>query len=124
MFAGLTNWISFTGTTDIPYEMSIVHWDEWWFENQGEHWDRSPLRWINQAATPTLVAHGLADERVHPEQSLELYTALRIKGVPTGLVLYPREPHGLLERAHQLDFMGRLLEWFDTYLKDGVPATD
>ena len=42
-----------------------------------------------------MLLHGEEDERVHPEQSLELYTALRLKGVPTRYALYPREPHGL-----------------------------
>ena len=51
-----------------------------------------------------------------PEQSLELYTALRIQQVPTQLVFYPREPHGLNERAHQLDFVRRVLDWFDRHL--------
>lgn len=115
--AGLSNWISFAGTTDIPYEMSLVHWDSWWFDVPDLHWERSPLRHINGANTPTLVVHGARDDRVHPEQGMELYQALRIKGVPTKLVLYPREPHGLGERAHQLDFMERLVEWFDEYAK-------
>jgi dipeptidyl aminopeptidase/acylaminoacyl peptidase len=122
-YAGISNWVSFTGTTEIPYEMSIVHWDTWWFDDPGLAWDRSPLAHVNETKTAILVGHGLADTRVHPEQSLELYTALRIKGVPSGLVLYPREPHGLLERAHQLDFMQRYLEWFDRYVKGAVPAT-
>jgi dipeptidyl aminopeptidase/acylaminoacyl peptidase len=43
--------------------------------------------------------------------------------VPTGLVIYPREPHGLLERNHQLDFMRRMTEWFDRYLKVPEAAT-
>ena len=60
---------------------------------------------------------------MYPGQSIELYTALRIKGLPTELVLYPREPHGLLERQHQLDFMRRILEWFDEHLKGASPAT-
>lgn len=122
-FAGLSNWASFTGTTDIPYEMSIVHWDLWWFDNPLLNWERSPVAHVSESSAPTLVGHGLADERVHPEQSLEIYTALRIKGVPTGLLLYPREPHGLLEPAHQLDFMRRMLEWFGRYLQGGPPAT-
>lgn len=122
-FAGISNWASFTGTTDIPYEMSMVHWDTWWFDDPGLAWDRSPLAHINGTKTAILVGHGLADSRVHPEQSIEMYTALRIKGVPTGLLLYPREPHGLLERAHQLDFMRRMLQWFDQHVKGGVTAT-
>jgi len=122
-FAGISNWTSFTGTTDIPYEMSIVHWDTWWFDDPGLAWDRSPLAHIDGTKTAILVGHGMADTRVHPEQSIEMYTALRIKGVPTGLLLYPREPHGLLEPAHQLDFMRRMLQWFDQHVKGGVTAT-
>lgn len=116
-FAGISNWTSFTGTTDIPHEMSLVHWDQYWWDNPGQYWDRSPLAFINQANTPTLVATGMADERVHPAQAMEFHQALRLKGVPTELVLYPRQPHGLRDRAHQLDFMARLVAWFDRYLK-------
>lgn len=115
--AGLTNWVSFTGTTDIPNEMSLVHWDQWWWENPELHWQRSPLAHVEGAQTATLIVHGTADERVHPEQSLELYTALRLQGVPTELVFYPRQPHGLVERAHQVDFAERVVRWFDTHLK-------
>lgn len=116
-FAGLSNWISFTGTTDIPHEMSVVHWDLYWFDNPGQNWERSPVAWLNQATTPLLVAHGLADDRVHPEQSIQLYQFLDMLDIPTGLILYPRQPHGLTERAHQLDFMNRVVDWFDMYLK-------
>ncbi|MEE9189985.1 MAG: S9 family peptidase [Candidatus Neomarinimicrobiota bacterium] len=115
--AGISNWISFTGTTDIPVEMSLVHWNSWWFNEPQLHWDRSPLAHINKAQTPTLVVHGQKDDRVHPEQGLELYQALRIKGVDTRLVLYPRQPHGLKERAHRLDYMNRLVDWFNKYVK-------
>ena len=115
--AGLTNMISFTGTTDIPYEMSVVHWNQWWFDNPELHWERSPISHINMAHTPTLIIHGLKDDRVHPEQSMELWQALRIKGVDTELVLYPREPHGLIERAHKLDYMDRLVGWYKKYVK-------
>ncbi len=116
-FAGLSNWISFMGTTDIPHEMSVVHWDLYWFDNPGQNWERSPVAWLTHANTPLLVAHGLADDRVHPEQSIQLYQFLDILDIPTGLVLYPRQPHGLTERAHQLDFMNRVIDWFDVYLK-------
>ncbi len=122
-FAGISNWVSFTGTTDIPYEMSIVHWDMWWFDNPGVAWDRSPMAHIDGETSPLLVGHGAADARVHPEQSLELYTTLKINDVPTGLIMYPREPHGLRERAHLLDFMQRIVGWFDEHVKAEVAAT-
>ena len=116
-FAGLSNWISFMGTTDIPHEMSVVHWDLYWFDNPGQNWERSPVAWLNHADTPLLVAHGLADDRVHPEQSIQLHQFLEMLNIPTGLVLYPRQPHGLTERAHQLDFMNRIIDWFDEHVK-------
>ncbi|MBR9988953.1 MAG: S9 family peptidase [Gemmatimonadetes bacterium] len=123
-FAGISNWMSFTGTTDIPVEMAVVHWDLWPYEHPLLMWERSPLAHTAQARTPMIIGHGLADDRVHPEQMIQLHQALRLKGVPTELILYPREPHGLLERQHQLDYMRRILRAFDMYVKPAVrPAT-
>lgn len=116
-FAGLSNWMSFVGTTDIPVEMSMVHWDLWTYDHPLLAWERSPVAHVRNAKTPMVIGQGLADERVHPEQMMELHQALRLKGVPTELVLYPREPHGLLERQHQLDYMRRILEAFEKYVK-------
>lgn len=122
-FAGLTNWVSFTGTTDIPIEMSEAHFDLPIQGNLGIFMDRSPVANLIGADTPTLIGHGLADERVHPEQSIQLYTLMKLHEIPVDLVLYPREPHGLLERAHQLDYMRRVLEWMGRYLKAGAPVS-
>jgi dipeptidyl aminopeptidase/acylaminoacyl peptidase len=122
-FAGLSNWMSFTGTTDIPREMSIVHWDLWPYEHPLLMWERSPIAHVADAQTPMVIGQGLADERVHPEQMIELHQALRLKGVPVELVLYPREPHGLLERQHQLDYMRRILDAFNKYVKPARVAT-
>jgi len=60
--------------------------------------------------------HGAADPRVPPGQSLELYTALKWKGVPVDYVVYPREGHGFQERGHRLDAARRSVGWFDRYL--------
>jgi dipeptidyl aminopeptidase/acylaminoacyl peptidase len=115
--AGIANWISFMGTTDIPYEMSLVHWNSWWFDEPALHWERSPLAHINNAQTPTLVVHGDSDDRVHPAQGFELYQALRIKDVPTRYIIYPRQPHGLSDRAHREDYLNRILDWYNNYVK-------
>jgi dipeptidyl aminopeptidase/acylaminoacyl peptidase len=115
-FAGLTNWISFTGTTDIPVEMTAVHFDLPIDGNMGLFMDRSPVANLRGASTPTLIGHGLADDRVHPEQSIQLYGLMKLHDIPVELVLYPREPHGLRERAHQLDYMRRILDWMGRYL--------
>jgi dipeptidyl aminopeptidase/acylaminoacyl peptidase len=122
-FAGISNWMSFTGTTDIPNEMSVVHWDLWPYEHALLMWERSPIAHVANARTPMIIGQGMADERVHPEQMIELHTALELKSVPAELVLYPREPHGLLERQHQLDYMRRIIEAFNRYVKPARPAT-
>jgi dipeptidyl aminopeptidase/acylaminoacyl peptidase len=114
---GISNWISMTGTSDIFLENSTVHWDLVMYQNYEKYWERSPLKYIDRANTPSLIVHGAADPRVPPGQSLELYTALKWKGVPVEYVSYPREGHGIAERAHQLDFMNRVSEWFAKYVK-------
>lgn len=119
-FAGISNWMAFTGTTDIPEEMALVHWDLWPYEHPMLMWERSPLAHIGKANTPMVIGQGMVDERVHPEQMMELYQALKLKGVQADMVQYPREPHGLLERQHQLDYMRRILENFNRYVKPGL----
>jgi dipeptidyl aminopeptidase/acylaminoacyl peptidase len=115
--AGISNWVSFGGTTDIPHEMALVHWKSYWHERPDLHWQRSPLAHVVDAATPTLIVHGLADDRVPLSQGIELYQTLKLRGVPAELVRYPRQPHGLVERGHQLDFVERSIEWFERYVK-------
>jgi dipeptidyl aminopeptidase/acylaminoacyl peptidase len=117
VFAGITNWISFTGTTDIPEENAVVHWDLDPYERSGLAWDRSPLAHLAGATTPVLIAHGENDRRVPLGQGVELHTALRLRGTPVELVTYPRAGHGLRERAHRLDYMNRSLDWFDRWVK-------
>jgi dipeptidyl aminopeptidase/acylaminoacyl peptidase len=122
-FAGVSNWMSFIGTTDIPLEMAIVHWDLWPYEHPLLMWERSPLAHIANARTPMIVGTGMVDERVHPEQMIQLHQALRLAGIPSELVLYPREPHALLERQHQLDYMRRIAAAFDRWVKPLTPPT-
>jgi len=116
MWMGISNWHSMTGTSDIFLENSIVHWDAIMYDNYALYWERSPLAHIKRANTPTLIIHGAADPRVPIGQSQEMYTALKWKGVPVEFVTYPREGHGVVERAHQDDFMRRVIGWFEKYL--------
>jgi len=116
MWMGISNWYSMTGTSDIFFENSTVHWNAMMYENEALYWERSPLSHIDKANTPTLIIHGAADPRVPIGQSQEMYMALRWKGVPVEFVSYPREGHGVGERAHQDDFMRRVVGWFEKYL--------
>ena len=62
--AAITNWISFTGTTEIEHENSLVHWNLWPWDDMTLAWERSPLAHIANAKTPALIVHGAADTRV------------------------------------------------------------
>jgi dipeptidyl aminopeptidase/acylaminoacyl peptidase len=116
--AAITNWVSFTGTTEIEHENSLVHWNLWPWDDMTLAWERSPLAHIEGAKTAALIVHGAADTRVPTGQSTELYRALKHLGVPTQLVMYPREGHGISENVHGLDFANRFLDWFDLHVKN------
>lgn len=116
MFVGISNQISKAGMSDIPMENAASHWNLWLYDHYDLVWDRSPLKHIKNARTPTLILHGLEDKRVPTSQSFEMYRALKYVNVPTELITYPREGHGNRERAHQIDFARRALDWYLHYL--------
>jgi dipeptidyl aminopeptidase/acylaminoacyl peptidase len=113
--AAVTNWPSKVGTTDIrPFNEDRfpgpLH------EEPDALWERSPVRYLGNISTPTLIVHGEADPRVPVSQGLELYLALRAMGVPTDFVTYPRQKHAFHEKTHQYDIIGRITGWFRKYL--------
>jgi len=114
-YAGLSNLISFYATSLyqdlIHVEFGGMPWDRY-----DILWDRSPLRHIKKAKTPTLILHGEADFDVHISQSEELFTALKWLGVDSVFVRYPRQGHGATEPRQQLDMLERHRAWFDRYL--------
>jgi dipeptidyl aminopeptidase/acylaminoacyl peptidase len=113
--AGVSNWVSFAGTCDVRsiFEVYFAAPVE---EFPDEAWKRSPLRYLSKANTPTLIVHGEADFRVPIGQSYELYEGLKSNGVETVLAVYPREPHTLTERKHQIDLLERVVAWYDDHL--------
>ncbi len=122
MGAGIANWVSFTGTSDIPYENSMVHWNLDVFKNMEKAWGRSPLAFVEKSQTPLLISHGDKDDRVPISQGWEIYTALKLLGKKVEFDIYPREAHGWAERNHQLLSIKRNLEWFEQYVKGGSAA--
>ncbi len=116
--AGLANLASEFGTENGPA------YDHWFFGTPYEHLDdfikHSPITYIKNAKTPTLIIQGENDQTDPVGQSQELYRGLRFNNVPAELVLYPREPHGFREIKHNIDFYARMLAWFDKYVLDSV----
>ncbi len=118
MFVGISDLVSFFGTTDIPHEFRDVHFRRWPWEGWELMRERSPVAHIANHRTPLLILHGDADPRVHPSQSLLLYRYLKLRGqAPVRLVFYPGEPHGNQRAASRLDYSLRMLQWFEHYLK-------
>jgi dipeptidyl aminopeptidase/acylaminoacyl peptidase len=122
MGAGISNWVSMVGTSDITYENSVFHWASWAYDDFAKHFDRSGLSHVKNVTTPLLILHGQSDARVPISQGEEYYTALKVLGKPVEMVTYPREPHGIAERAHQIDVLTRVLDWFDRYLRNPSPS--
>jgi dipeptidyl aminopeptidase/acylaminoacyl peptidase len=113
--AGVTNLMSFTGTADIPGFIPDYFGGEYW--DVFDRWRaRSAMFNVKGVTTPTLIQHGEADVRVPVSQGYEFYNALKRQSVPTRMVVYPRQPHGLQEPKFILDAMTRNLEWFDRYV--------
>jgi dipeptidyl aminopeptidase/acylaminoacyl peptidase len=113
--AGLSNAISYYSTGDIQYQRETLHQGTPWRNNQNLI-ERSPVFYLQNAKTPSLIYHGERDERVPPGQSFETYMGLKKAGVTTQLVIYPREGHGLREPKHQLDKIRREIDWIEKYI--------
>jgi dipeptidyl aminopeptidase/acylaminoacyl peptidase len=79
--------------------------------------EHSPITFIKNCRTPTLLLHGEFDAGVPVGQAYEFYTGLRDAGVETELVVYPRERHSIQEYSHRIDLQRRVLAWFDKHLK-------
>jgi dipeptidyl aminopeptidase/acylaminoacyl peptidase len=114
--AAVTNLWSFTGTADIPGFLPDYFGGEPWdkFEAFQQH---SPMTFVKNVKTPTLILHGEADVRVPISQGYEYYNALKRQGVTAKMVVYPRTPHGPREPKFMLDIMQRHLDWVDAYVR-------
>jgi len=110
--------VSMGGTSDDSHLLAR-------YELGGESWavrDRyeamSPLSHVDAVQTPTLIYHGEADRRCPVGQAQQWHTALRERGVPTTLVLYPDEGHLFIlggRPSHRLDFNRRVADWVEQY---------
>jgi dipeptidyl aminopeptidase/acylaminoacyl peptidase len=112
--AGMANLASEFGTENGPV------YDRWFWGTPYENLDlfikHSPIAYLKNVTTPTLIIQGEEDETDPKGQSQELYRGLHYFHVPCELVLYPREPHGFRELNHNIDFYRRMLDWFRKYL--------
>lgn len=113
--APVTNLMSFNGTADIPSFVPDYFGGQAW-ENPEIYAKHSAMFNIKGVTTPTLIQHGDADVRVPISQGYEFYNALKAQGVPTRMIVLPRQPHGPNEPKMQIAAMQSNLDWFEKYL--------
>jgi dipeptidyl aminopeptidase/acylaminoacyl peptidase len=114
--AGLSNWVSYYGTNGIDQWM-LPFFGKTLYQDYKAYEDASAIYFIKNAKTPTFIWAGERDIEVPPTQSTEYWHALKDLGVPTSLVIYPDEGHGVRLPAHVTDLRARMVAWFDRYLK-------
>jgi dipeptidyl aminopeptidase/acylaminoacyl peptidase/CubicO group peptidase (beta-lactamase class C family) len=115
---------SMVGTSDAghyigEYELGGAAWAD-----RDHYAALSPITRVTEVATPTLVVHGGADRRCPIGQAQQWHTALRERGVPTELVLYPDAAHLFLidgRPSHRIDYNRRVVDWMERYAA-GRPA--
>ncbi len=116
--AGLSDWRSYYGENLIDQWM-IPFFGASVYEDPAVYAKSSPINFVKNVKTPTLMVVGENDAETPAPQSFEWWHALRAMGVPTELVVYPGEGHGFHKPADRRDVLQRALLWFEKYL----PAT-
>ena len=112
------------GVSDIA---ALSLWKEWGarpWEQPDMYTTRSPISRVDRVTTPTLLLHGEADTRCPPGEAERFFAALRARGVPAQLVLYPGASHVFIVNgtlAHRQDYQRRVIDWLERWV--GSDAT-
>jgi len=116
--AGISDWTTYYANTDItPFTRQYLKSTPW--DDPEIYAKTSPITYIRNAKTPTLIQHGATDQRVPPPNAFELYRGLQDVGVPSKLIVYKGFEgvgHGPSKPKSSRAVMQHNLEWFDKYL--------
>jgi dipeptidyl aminopeptidase/acylaminoacyl peptidase len=115
----VSNLLSKSGNSDYTF-IPDGNWPGAAYDNWETLWDRSPVKHFKNVKTPTLVIHSEGDLRCHIEQGEQVFTFLKMRGVPTRFVRYPATTsHGMSRsgppdmRLHRLR---EILRWLEEWL--------
>lgn len=90
-----------------------------WLAENRDRWDRvSPFYSLDQVTTPTLVVCGEDDWNMPVQNSEQLFIALKRRGVPTQLIVYPEQGHSLSVPSYERDLYRRYFDWIGRYLDE------
>ncbi|MEX2281084.1 MAG: S9 family peptidase [Gemmatimonadota bacterium] len=115
--AGASNWISMFAQTDGQRHRQDYFGGKLPYDDFDAYWDQSPLKYIRNAKTPTMIHVVKGDPRVPSPQSIELHMALKKVGVPTELYMYPGDTHGIPDPRNRLVKAVAEMAWMDYYVR-------
>jgi dipeptidyl aminopeptidase/acylaminoacyl peptidase len=116
----VSNFVSMWGSSDFNWSFQKELNDKPPFQDLEKYWKHSPIAYIGNATTPTLVIHSEMDLRCPIEQGEQVFVALKTLGVDSEMVRFPDEFHGLSRTGRTDRRIARLehiLGWFEKYLK-------
>jgi dipeptidyl aminopeptidase/acylaminoacyl peptidase len=114
-FAGISDWLSYYGENSIDQWM-IPYFGASVYDDPNVYAKMSAINFVKNIKTPMLILVGDRDGECPPPQSFELWHALKDLNVPTELVIYPNEGHGVSTREHSIDVLAKTLDWFAKYM--------
>ena len=115
----VSNLVSMWGSSDFNWTFQLEAEAGAPFEDLQKHWDMSPMKYIGNARTPTLVIHNEGDLRCPIEQGEQAFVALKRIGVDTEMVRFPDEFHGLSRTGRtdrRIARINHIKRWFERYL--------
>jgi dipeptidyl aminopeptidase/acylaminoacyl peptidase len=113
--AGIANWQSYWGENEIG-EWMVPYFGASVYDDPKVYARSSPIEFIKQVKTPTLVLVGENDGECPAPQSYEFWRGLKAQGVESRLVVYAGEGHAFRKPADRRDRLLRTLRWFDGHL--------
>jgi len=109
--AGISDWITYYVNTDIhPFTRQYLKSTPW--DDPEIYKKTSPISYVKDARTPTLIQHGELDKRVPIPNGYELYQALKDKGIPVKMIVYKGFGHPITKPKAQRAVMEHNYEWF------------
>jgi len=115
----VSNWMSMLGTTDIPNFTQAFFQKPFW-EDPSDWLRHSPLMYVGNVKTPTIVMTGEQDRRTPMSQSEEYYAALKIVGVPAKLLRFNDQYHGTGSKpSNYMRTILYMMSWYNQYTLDG-----
>ena len=115
--AGTMNWISMYAQSDVQRNRQFYVGDGFLYEDFDNYFNQSPLKYIRNAKTPTMIHVVEGDPRVPSPQSVELHMALKKLDVPTELFMYPGRSHGIPDPRNRLVKAVSEMAWMDYYVR-------